>query len=569
MTISISVGRTSYGDNLAQAVASDAVANKNAKMVVKGTADEIKAKLHDLEQQYTHISTVTVTNGGHLSLHAVASAGDTSAVQDNKDVILKLTGAVVDVLDSGSNIGAAISDLTGVKSKLNMVAIDATADHVVLDATQVANNKAAILKLNTAALEVVDEGANIGNKFASLDAVYSKIAAISESGSTNITIKYSDYRAAKHGAGIDKFFLDGMTGTDGVAIQDFFGSANELATLNNDNSVKTISIKDGIDNLTKNSALIRESAKITDVTVNDKFKNIFTAAAQTLIKNLDTKVTATIISMNASEITSGATGTIAIIDGTNTDPNGLNNTNVANNATTTLNIKDAAGSISKYSTALVGLLTTAGTMTHALFDTNITVAGASAQNKAKLSMNYADYLALHGVIDSTMNNYALKDVLSTDATHIEAGASDVISYAVKDDAGVLSTTTNGGLSTRLKDIAAFERVTKISTTGAYTDLAGFNNAFNALQSSQVKKIGTFDVTDTAANLLAAGVLTVLGNDSKVQSITAQTASVANIRQLETSDAARKMKSIELDSADLGLVAYVNGLKRLDPKVTIV
>ena len=527
---------------------------KTGKIAVKGTAAEINTALSSLETNYTRLSSVSVANGGHLSLN-------TATVSANKDVILRLSAAVVDVSDTGALIKGALTDLTSVKAKINMI----TASDALTGVTgaQVSANKDVLLKLTTAAVEILDTGAGVAANYSNIDKVYSKISGMAESVAAG-TIDYSVYNASKNGAGINAMLQAGANHR-GINITNFAGTNAALNALVADTSVKSITIKDTIANLTQSAAIIQSGGStkigVGSVTVSDKFANLKTAAAQTLITSFGTKVGGVKMTMNASEATAANT---TVLDGLD----------AANNLLTDLTVSDSSKNISANSANLATFYTALATTHLATAPVNSTAVVATdgtSSNKAVLTMSFADFNVLKTPLGSSTNSYVLKDVNYANAATVNTNAANAydavqsFNIVAAFNATTLATATN------------YSKVTRIDNTATVANVTTFNNEYDALSSAQKKKVGTVAVTDTATALVAAGVLTALANNAKVTKVNATAATATDtdatsIKALETSDAGAKIGTIALVDTRASVIAYQNqvsaGTKPLDRKVSI-
>jgi len=536
-----------------------------SKIAVRGSATEISALLvagaNGLEANSARLSSVAITNGDRITLTA-------QNVSANKDVLLKLSTAALNVSDVGASFtNTALNDLTNVQSKINAITVSDGNSSLTLTGAQVTSNKAVLLKLTDAALNVSDKGSNadgagkgIQSNYLSLDAVYSKIHSITET-TDNATISYSTYKQAKNGAGIDAKI--GATSGQYVAITDFSGSSSALSSLVADTSVTSVTIKDTVANLNANAALIISggSGKIGSgsVTVNDTFANIKTSSAQTLISSIrsasGTPLLGISLSMNASEANAG---NMALMNDTSKIP-------AANRSLTTVTINDSAQNISKNAGA-INAFTTGLNAGYVAFDANtIKVSGATVTNNSTLKMSVTDYTALKTLISNS--KYQLTDVAYADIS--TAADAAVLSFNVKDSAA--------NLKGHYASVAANIKLSDIQVTAAkYSDATSgidtFNSEYASLSSDKQKKIRSVSVTDTAANLTAVGVMTTLASNGKVGSINATEALITDIATLESSDGATKVSTISVKDSGNHIRDYENaitsGTKPLDRKVSI-
>ncbi|QWE00929.1 hypothetical protein FD967_02455 [Polynucleobacter sp. JS-Mosq-20-D10] len=212
-----------------------------------------------------------------------------------------VTAATKDDLTSG-----VLTDLATNRSSIGSIAVNG-ANKLVLTGDQVKAYKDVVLKLSDASLVVTDTGAELGSEnYSSLDAVYTKIFSINVTGNANVPIEYRDYQASSHEQALETLIDAGSTG--GMAIANFSGNSTALTALLGDADVKTITMKDGIANLTANKAAILLAGNASQIAtgsvkVYDTLANINTDAAKTLITDLGTKVSAVVIKISAADIT--------------------------------------------------------------------------------------------------------------------------------------------------------------------------------------------------------------------------------------------------------------------------
>ncbi|QWD96000.1 hypothetical protein [Polynucleobacter sp. MG-6-Vaara-E2] len=216
-----------------------------------------------------------------------------------------VTGTAADLSD------AALADLEANSARIASITISGT-DNLSLTGSKLSSYKDVILKLSAAKLDVTDTAAGLsGNNFSTLDAVYSKINAITVSDAGPVSVAYRVYSANAHEQAIETLIRG--TGNKGIAVTNFSGNASALGVLISDADVKSISLKDSIANLTTNATAINGSSKIASnsITVSDTLANINDAAAKTLVgTTLATKVSSVAISMGAGDLTTENMATI-------------------------------------------------------------------------------------------------------------------------------------------------------------------------------------------------------------------------------------------------------------------
>ena len=440
---------------------------------------------------------------------------------------------------------------------------------VTLSIGDLAINKAALIKLSSASVDVTGSVAAIGSNITSLDAVYSKIRSIkgatadAADDATNINISYNDYKASKNIRTITKLInetdLNGATagGTgDKVNITGFSGSSQALSALIADGKVAKISVNDTIANLTQNASLIMASAKIelagagVGVSVTDTFRNLNTVAAKNLLgtvlaTKMNTDTDSIKISMSVGDLT---TQTIADLNA------GSAGSDMANiRASMDLVISGTAKDISKNAKALTDAVDSGSLISANI--SKVKINDGTSAKPATLNITDAQYqafgsmIAASGASNTGRYNYVLSDVtaarVGTSSTLVQGNAL-VKSFSVKDTATAIAATIVASLS---------DKVTSMTITGASANdvttsgASGINTQFQLLSRVAQAKLKV-EVSDTAALLTAGTSLADVSGKSFVKSIKATTSAIADLTSTTNTNGINIVKDKRITSIDV-------------------
>jgi len=434
------------------------------------------------------------------ALYTVGSTGYSSlitALANQGNVVV--TGVAADLTD------AALADLAANSARIGSVAISGT-DNLSLTGAKVTSYKDVILKLTAPKLNVADTAAGMGGgNFSSLDAVYSKINAITVSDAGPVSVAYSVYSANSNEQGIET--LISANGSKGVAVTNFSGGASALTALTGDTDVKSISLKDSIANLTTNTTAINNSSKIasSSITVFDTLANINDTAAKTLVgTTLAAKVSSVLISMGAADLTSENLATInALPDAIKSKASISINDNIAN-----LNTNSTA--INANSRVASNSITVSDTLANINATAAKTLIGSTLASK----------------VSSVVISLAAADVTSANLQTIFA-----LPDAIKSKVSFNITGSASG---------------SIPVSMSATDVTSGNLAVINTLPNEFKSILSISITGSAADLIRNSAnITALG--SKVSSIVGTDASIANLTTLNS----LKNKFTTISIADIG------------------
>jgi hypothetical protein len=384
-----------------------------------------------------------------------------------------VTGTAADLSD------AALADLEANSARIASITISG-ADNLSLTGSKLASYKDVILKLNAGKLDLTDTAAGLGgNNFLNLDAVYSKIHAITVSDTGPVSVAYSVYTANTHEQEIETLIRG--TGTKGVAITNFSGNDSALAVLTGDADVKSISLKDSIANLTTNATVINGNSKIasSSITVFDTLTNINDAAAKTLVgTTLAAKVASVAISMGAGDLTTENLATI------NALPDPIK-------SKVGISIRDNIANLSTNSTA-INSNTRVASNSITVSDTlaNINATAAKTLIGTTLASKVASVVISMAAADVTSANlqtiFALPDAIKSKVTFNITGSSSgsiPVSMSATD-------VSSGNLAVINSLPDGFKSNLSISITGSAADLIRNSANITALGSKVSSIVGT-------------------------------------------------------------------------------
>lgn len=556
------------------------------------------------------------------------------------------------VVTAATNADLTVDNLNLLKANrtsISSVAITG-ADGLALTGAQVKTYKDVILKLSEAKIDVIDTAAGMGgSNFSNLDAVYSKLKIITVS--SDVSVGYSDYLANSNQQGLENLIND--TADSGVAITNFSGTSATLTTLLADADVDSITMKDSIANLTANKAAILLAGNASQIAtgsveVYDTLANINTDAAKTLITDLGTKVSAVVIKIAAADITAAnvittktafdalpdaikakssieITGSAAYIiknvaniaslgdrvssiEGTGASIANLTALSSLKSKFTSISITDTAANIAKNtvladavtswtsakisgikisavpkSDDLTKIVTAAGSISLSISDTsgNInrdlaltnSVLGANIGNLASIDVKDGT-LAKKAVLKISNDQFSLlKDKLTGQNTfnlsavaYIDSAALDsnanVVNYSVKD--------AYSSVSANLSTLLARSKLQNLAVSNAsVADMTTINTAYAALSTENKLKFKTVSVTDSSANLLAisTGVITKLKELSANKLVTSINATDVGINKITTLKSIAKVSSIKVLDTDENFRLATNAKLIADKKVT--
>jgi hypothetical protein len=556
------------------------------------------------------------------------------------------------VVTAATNADLTVDNLNLLKANrtsISSVAITG-ADGLALTGAQVKTYKDVILKLSEAKIDVIDTAAGMGgSNFSNLDAVYSKLKLITVS--SDVSVGYSDYLTNSNQQGLENLIND--TADSGVAITNFSGTSATLTTLLADADVDSITMKDSIANLTANKAAILLAGNASQIAtgsvkVYDTLANINTDAAKTLITDLGTKVSAVVIKIAAADITAAnvittktafdalptaikalssieITGSAAYIiknvaniaslgdrvssiEGTGASIANLTALSSLKSKFTSISITDTAANIAKNtvladavtswtsakisgikisavpkSDDLTKIVTAAGSISLSISDTsgNInrdlaltnSVLGANIGNlasidvkdgtvakKAVLKMSNDQFSLLKDKLTG-QNTFNLSAVAYIDSAALDSNA-NVVNYSVKD--------AYSSVSANLSTLLARSKLQSLAVNNALVaDMATINTAYAALSTENKLKFKTVSVTDSSANLLAisTGVITKLKELSANKLVTSINATDVGINKITTLKSIAKVASIKVLDTDENFRLATNAKLIADKKVT--
>ena len=384
-----------------------------------------------------------------------------------------VTGTAADLSD------AALADLEANSARIGSITISGT-DNLSLTGSKVASYKDVILKLSAPKLNVADTAAGLGgNNFSTLDAVYSKINAITVSDSNPVSVAYSVYNANTHESGLEA--LIGTANNHGIAVTNFTGGSAALTSVIGDTNVKSLAIKDSIANLTTNATAINGSSKIASnsITVSDTLANINDTAAKTLVgTTLATKVSSVAISMGAGDLTTENMATI------NALPDAIK-------SKVGISISDNIANLSANVTAInsnTRVASSSITVTDTL--ANINATAAKTMIGTTLASKVASVVISMAAADVTSANlqtiFALPDAIKSKVTFNIAGSSSgsiPVSMSATD-------VSSGNLAVINSLPDGFKSNLSISITGSAADLIRNSANITALGSKVSSIVGT-------------------------------------------------------------------------------
>jgi len=556
------------------------------------------------------------------------------------------------VVTAATNADLTVDNLNLLKANrtsISSVAITG-ADGLALTGAQVKTYKDVILKLSQAKIDVIDTAAGVGgSNFSNLDAVYSKLKLITVS--SDVSVAYSDYLANSNQQGLENLIND--TADSGVAITNFSGTSATLTTLLGDADVDSITMKDSIANLTANKAAILLAGNASQIAtgsvkVYDTLANINTDAAKTLITDLGTKVSAVVIKIAAADITAAnvlttkaafdalpdaikakssieITGSAAYIiknvaniaslgdrvssiEGTGASIANLTALSSLKSKFTSISISDTAANIAKNtvladavtswtsakisgikisavpkSEDLTKIVAAAGSISLSISDTsgNInrdlaltnSVIGANISNLASIDVKDGT-VAKKAVLKMSNDQFSLlKDKLTGQNTfnlsavaYVDSGALDsnanVVNYSVKD--------AYSSVSANLSTLLARSKLQSLAVDNAtVADMTTINTAYAALSTENKLKFKTVSVTDTSSNLLAisTGIITKLKELSANKLVTSINATDVGINKITTLKSVAKVADIKVLDTDENFRLASNAKLIADKKVT--
>jgi len=417
---------------------------------------------------------------------------------------------------------------------------------ISLSVDQLKVNKAVLLKLSSATVAVADDAADIGANITSLDAVYSKIKSIESSGADtadqtdNVNITYNDYKSSRNITGltrlINTFDYDATAAVDTgekVNVTGFSGNSAALSALINDAKVSSITINDTIANLTQNASLILgATGKIvtgagTGVSVTDTLKNINTDSAKALIGSVldsvkNTDLGSVKVTLNASEMTASALAQLNATGAANTVGGNM----AAFRSRLDLIISGSAADISKNANQLTNAVdgsSAIGTLISA-----IKVNDGTSAKPTTINLSATQYTAIEGKIAVNSNadryKYKLTDVTVAQATAIQA--SDlVLSYTMKDTAAQLNSA--GDIASALTDKVKSLTITDALAADVTDTTTGISDQYDLLSLVQKAKVSV-EVKDAVANITDGTTLTEIGAKAFIKSIEATSSDVTDL-----------------------------------------
>ena len=473
--------------------------------------------------------TITLTGTSLTSLNTALAAGSGIVVSG---VAGDLTDDVMTALETN-------------QSKIASLELTGTAN-VSLTGSKVTSYKDVILKLTSAKLDVADTAAGIGGaNFASLDAVYSKIHAITVSDSGPVSVAYSVYSANSNEQGLET--LIGSSNNHGVAVTNFSGNSAALSTLISDSDIKTIVINDSIANLSSNATAINGSSKIvsSSITVTDTLVNINDSAAKTLVgTTIASKVSSVTINMAAADVTSANLQTIYAL------PDAIKSKvsfNITGSAPNSIAVAMSATDVTTGNLAVINALPDA-------FKSKVNIS---------ISDNIANLTASSTLINSSSRIGSNAITVTDTLANISASAAKTLigsTLASKVSSVAIAMDTAAVTSTNLQTIFSLPETVKSkvtfnitgNSTGsipvamAASDVTTTNLAIiNALPDGFKSNL-SITITGSGTDLVRNAVnITALG--SKVSSITGTAASIANLTSLSS----LKGKFTSVGIADFG------------------
>ena len=405
----------------------------------------------------------TVGGTGYSSLATALSNQGTVTV----------TGTAADLSD------AALADLEANSARIASITISGT-DNLSLTGSKLASYKDVILKLSAAKLDVTDTAAGLGgNNFSTLDAVYSKINAITVSDAGPVSVAYNVYSTNAHEQAIETLIRG--NGSKGVAITNFSGNASALAVLTGDADVKSISLKDSIANLTTNATAINSSSKIasSSITVFDTLTNINDTAAKNLVgTTLAAKISSVSISMGAGDLTTENLATINALPDAIKSKVGISvNDNIANLSTNSTAINSNTRIASNSITVSDTLANINATAAKTLIGTTL----ASKVSSVVISLAAADVTSAN-----LQTIFALPDAIKSKVSFNITGSSSgsiPVSMSATD-------VTSGNLAVINSLPDGFKSNLSISITGSAADLIRNSANITALGSKVSSIVGT-------------------------------------------------------------------------------
>ena len=383
-----------------------------------------------------------------------------------------VTGAAGDLSDT------VLSELEANSARISTITISGN-DNLSLSGSKVTSYKDVILKLASTKLNVADTAAGMGgNNFKSLDAVYTKINAITVSDAGPVSVAYSVYSSNTNEQAIEDLIRG--AGTKGVAVTNFSGGANALSALISDGDVKSISLKDSIANLTTNTTAINGSSKIasSSITVFDTLTNINADAAKTLVGvTLAAKVSLVAISMGAADLSTENLATInALPDAIKSKASISINDNIAN-----LNTNSTA--IIANSRAASNSITVSDTLANISASAAKTLIGSTIASKVS---SVVISLAAADVTTANLQTiYALPDAIKSKVSFNITGSVNSVPLALS---ATEMTSGNLAIINALPD--AIKSNISLSITGSAADIIRNSSTITALGSKVTSIVGT-------------------------------------------------------------------------------
>jgi hypothetical protein len=383
-----------------------------------------------------------------------------------------VTGAAGDLSDT------VLSELEANSARISSITLSGN-DNLSLTGSKVTSYKDVILKLASAKLNVADTAAGMGgNNFKSLDAVYTKINAITVSDAGPVSVAYSVYSSNTNEQAIEDL-IRGL-GNKGVAVTNFSGGANALSALISDGDVKSISLKDSIANLTTNATAINGSSKIasSSITVFDTLTNINADAAKTLVgTTLAAKVSSVAISMGAADLTTENLATInALPDAIKSKASISINDNIANlNTNSTVIIAN-----SRVASNSITVSDTLANISASAAKTLIGSTIASKVSSVVISLAAADVTTAN-----LQTIYALPDAIKSKVSFSISGSVNSVPLALS---ATEMTSANLAIINALPD--SIKSNISLSITGSATDIIRNSETITALGSKVTSIVGT-------------------------------------------------------------------------------
>ncbi|MBU3627202.1 S-layer family protein, partial [Polynucleobacter sp. JS-Safj-400b-B2] len=469
----------------AQFTADSLVVAKLGAVNISDSAANIASNIDKLHNSIGNIGGITATNSGTVTLTA-------SQVTKDADVVAKLSN--VAVKDTAANIATNIDNLQSSNASIASITIT-DSNKVSLTASQFITDAAVVAKLGT--VNISDTAASIVTNIVSLNGNISKIANITASDGVQVSLTASQFTTGS--ALVTKLGTVNISDTADL----ISGSIDKLQ--NNISSINTITATSGTVTLTA-----AQVANDSDVVARLSTVNI-TDTATGITSNLDA------LNSNISYIGSinTSTGTVTLTAAQVTADSAVvaKLSNVA--------VSDTAASIASNINALnsnishiASIAASSGTVTLTAAQLTADAAVVAKLGIVNISDTAANIVTNINALNSS--NYIGSIAASSGAISLTAAQVTADANAVAKMSGVVVTGTAASIASNIT--ALNNNIDHIaSITPANSGTVTLTAAQFTADSAVVNKLGTVNISDTAANI-AARIDDLNGNIGKIANI---------------------------------------------------